>query len=47
LRVTGRPHPNGAIAFLFEDISQEVSLTRRFRTDLDLDRGILDDFPAG
>jgi PAS domain-containing protein len=47
LRVTGRPHPNGAIAFLFEDISQEVSLTRRFRTDLDLDRHILDDFPAG
>lgn len=47
LRVTGRPHPNGAIAFLFEDISQEVSLTRRFRTDLDLDRGILDDLPAG
>jgi PAS domain-containing protein len=47
LRVTGRPHPNRAIAFLFEDISQEVSLTRRFRTDLDLDRAILDDLPAG
>jgi PAS domain-containing protein len=47
LRVTGRPHPNGAIAFVFEDISQEVSLTRRFRTDLDLDICILDDLPAG
>ncbi len=47
LRVTGRPHPNGAIAFVFEDISQEVSLTRKFRTDLDLDRCILDDLPAG
>jgi PAS domain-containing protein len=47
LRVTGRPHPNGAIAFVFEDISQEVSLTRKFRTDLDLDRCILDDVPAG
>jgi PAS domain-containing protein len=47
LRVTGRPHPNGAIAFVFEDISQEVSLTRRFRTDLDLDLCILDDMPAG
>ncbi len=47
LRVTGRPHPNGAIAFVFEDISQEVSLTRRFRTDLDLDLCILDDLPAG
>jgi PAS domain-containing protein len=47
LRVTGRPHPNGAIAFVFEDISQEVSLTRKFRTELDLDRCILDDIPAG
>jgi PAS domain-containing protein len=47
LRVTGRPHPNRAIAFVFEDISQEVSLTRKFRTDLDLDRAILDDLPAG
>jgi PAS domain-containing protein len=47
LRVTGRPHPNRAIAFVFEDISQEVSLTRKFRTELDLDRCILDDIPAG
>jgi PAS domain-containing protein len=43
LRVTGRPHPDGAIAFIFEDVSQEVSVTRRFRADLELDRAILDD----
>lgn len=47
LRVTGRPHPNGAIAFVFEDISQEMSLTRRFRSDLELNRRILDDIAAG
>ncbi|WP_372884510.1 PAS-domain containing protein [Shimia sp.] len=41
-RVLGRPHPDGAIAFLFEDISAEVSLTRRFRTELDLGQGALD-----
>lgn len=41
-RVTGRPHPNGALAFLFEDISAEVSLTRRFRTELELNHAVLD-----
>lgn len=42
-RVTGRPHPDGAVAFLFEDISSEVSLTRRFRGELDLYRAALDE----
>ena len=41
-RVTGRPHPDGAIAFLFEDISDEVSLTRRFRAQLDLRQAVLE-----
>ncbi len=41
-RVTGRPHPDGAVAFLFEDISAEMSLTRRFRADLELNQNILD-----
>jgi PAS domain-containing protein len=43
LRVTGRPHPDGGVAFLFEDISKEVTLTRRYRADLDLYRAVLDD----
>lgn len=43
-RVTGRPHPDGAVAFLFEDISAEIFLTRRFRADLELSQGILDEF---
>jgi len=41
-RVTGRPHPDGAIAFLFEDISAEVSLTRSFRSELDTAQAVLD-----
>jgi len=41
-RVTGRPHPDGAIAFLFEDISAEVSLTRSFRSELDTAQSVLD-----
>lgn len=41
-RVTGRPHPDGAIAFLFEDISSEVSLTRRFRAELEMGQEVLD-----
>lgn len=42
-RVIGRPHADGAVAFLFEDISQEVTLTRKFRGDLDLYQSVLDD----
>lgn len=41
-RVTGRPHPDGAIAFLFEDISEEMTLTRQFRAELELGQAVLD-----
>ncbi|MDE3240203.1 MAG: PAS-domain containing protein [Paracoccaceae bacterium] len=41
-RVTGRPHPDGAIAFLFEDITAEKSMTQRFRADLDLGHAVID-----
>lgn len=44
-RVSGRPHPDGAVAFLFEDISSEVSLTRRFRTQLDVLQSVVDKVP--
>ena len=40
--VSGRPHPDGAIAFLFEDITAEITLTRRFRTDLEINQSMLD-----
>lgn len=41
-RVSGRPHPDGAVAFLFEDISAEISLTRQFRNELDVGQAVLD-----
>ena len=41
-RVNGRPHANGAVALLFEDISDEVSLTRNFREELEVGQAVLD-----
>lgn len=41
-RVSGRPHPDGAVAFLFEDISAEISLTRRFRAEVELGLSVID-----
>lgn len=46
-RETGKPHPNGAIAFLFEDISDEVSLNRKFRSQIDTCTAIIDNVPVG
>lgn len=43
-RVVGRPHPDGALAFLIEDISAEISLTRRFRSELELSQSVVDCF---
>ena len=42
-RVTGRPHPDGAMAFVFEDISAEVSLTQRFRAEIETGQAVLDE----
>lgn len=46
-RVTGRPHPDGALAFLIEDISAEVSLTRRFRSEIQLGQSVIDALDEG
>lgn len=40
--VSGRPHPDGAVAFLIEDITAEITLTRRFRSELEQGQAILD-----
>lgn len=40
--VTGRPHPQGALAFLFEDISTAIGLERRYRSELELSQATLD-----
>ncbi len=42
--VKGRPHPDGAIAFLIEDISAEISITRNFRAELELGQSLVDTF---
>lgn len=44
-RVTGRPHPDGAVALLFEDISAEISVSRRFRAEIDAGQAVLDALP--
>lgn len=46
-RVKGRPHPDGATAFLIEDISAEISLTRNFRAELELGQSMLDTLDDG
>ncbi len=44
-KITGRPHPDGAVAFLIEDISSEITLTRRFRAELSRTQSVLDTMP--
>ncbi len=44
-KVTGRPHPEGAVAFLIEDISAEISLTRKFRRELEVSQSMIDSLP--
>lgn len=41
-RVTGRPHPDGAIALTFEDVTSEISLTRNFRSEIEIIQSVLD-----
>lgn len=41
-QVIGRPHPNGAIALMFKDISNELSRTLRYRADLEIGQAALD-----
>ena len=41
-RVIGRPHPNGALSLMIEDISTEVMRTRRYRADLELGQSVID-----
>lgn len=42
-RVTGRPHPNGALALMIEDISNEVLRTRRYHADQELGQSVIDE----
>ncbi|WP_290687485.1 MULTISPECIES: PAS-domain containing protein [unclassified Haematobacter] len=46
-RVTGQPHPEGAITFLLEDITGEITLSRRFRAEIELSQEVIDAIPDG
>ncbi len=41
-RVIGRPHPNGALALMIDDITPEISRSRRYRADLELGQAVID-----
>jgi PAS domain-containing protein len=45
--VQGRPHPDGATAFLIEDISAEITLTLNFRKEVELGQILLDQIDEG
>ena len=45
--MSGRPHPDGAVAFLIEDISAEVSLARSFRSELVIGQSMMNTFDFG
>lgn len=40
--ITGQAYPDGAIAFLFNDITAEVSLTRGYRAELETLQSVID-----
>lgn len=40
-KVRGRPYPDGAVAFMVEDISSDISLTRQFRSEIELSQSVI------
>lgn len=41
MKVLARPHPHGALAFIFDDVSERVRLERSYRESIDLRRATL------
>ena len=46
-RVTGRPHLEGGLALMIEDISGETIRSRRYRADLELCQAVIDTMDEG
>jgi PAS domain-containing protein len=46
-RVTGRPHPKGAVAFVFEDITRPVNAEREYRMEIERLYSALDLLESG
>ena len=47
IRVLARPHPHGALAFVFEDVTERIRLEQQFRHSIDLRRATLDRLEEG
>lgn len=45
--VTGRPHPEGGLALMVEDISAETIRSRRYRAELELCQAVIDTMEEG
>ncbi|MFZ1725955.1 MAG: PAS-domain containing protein [Albidovulum sp.] len=43
-KITGQPHPDGALAFQIEDISAETTLSRHFHSEIELGQEVIDTF---
>lgn len=46
-RVSARPHGDGGLAVMIEDISTEMTRTRRYRADLELGQAVIDAMAEG
>lgn len=46
-RVSARPHSDGGVAVMIEDISTEMTRTRRYRADLELGQSVVDALSEG
>lgn len=47
IRVLARPHPQGAVAFLFEDVSETARLERQWLTETEMRRAVMDRLEEG
>lgn len=47
IRVLARPHPHGALAFTFDDVTEWMRLEQRYRHSIDLRRATLDGLTEG
>ena len=47
IRMVARPHPQGAVAFLFEDVTETARLERRFLTETETRRAVMDRLEEG
>lgn len=47
ISVQARPHPQGSLAFLFENVSETSRLERRFATEVEIRRAVIDRLEEG